>query len=300
MTAAATAYSVDLQCFALREHPDYQPAAAAGGGGGGGGSSELFSWGGARGWMAELTAIAAQKRRGGHVELSEERQRRQDAVVASLKERLTPVSGSASASASGKGEGGGGGGGGLLQLGKRRATLLRAPLPAQAQAGGGRVTMGRRAITADDDAAAAAAVAAGVGGGGGSASSSLSPTSKPPAGKKSRSSSSSNATAAAASSSAAAAAAAGVVGISGGGDIAVSLSAERQYRQQLQRRVQQLESEVAQGRALVAKREQERDHYRNYNMKLLAHNTNLRIAVREAQPTVPGEYSTSHSRSDIQ
>ena len=292
MTAAATAYSVDLQCFALREHPDYQPAAAAGGGGGGGGSSELFSWGGARGWMAELTAIAAQKRRGGHVELSEERQRRQDAVVASLKERLTPVSGSASASASGKGEGGGGGGGGLLQLGKRRATLLRAPLPAQA--GGGRVTMGRRAITADDDAAAAA-------GGGGGASSSLSPTSKPPAGKKSRSSSSSsssNATAAAASS--AAAAAAGVVGISGGGDIAASLSAERQYRQQLQRRVQQLESEVAQGRALVAKREQERDHYRNYNMKLLAHNTNLRIAVREAQPTVPGEYSTSHSRSDIQ
>jgi hypothetical protein len=153
--------------------------------------------------------------------------------------------------------------------------------------------MGRRAITADDDAAAAAA-----GGGGGGASSSLSPTSKPPAGKKSRSSSSSSSNATAAASSAAAAAA-GVVGISGGGDIAVSLSAERQYRQQLQRRVQQLESEVAQGRALVAKREQERDHYRNYNMKLLAHNTNLRIAVREAQPTVPGEYSTSHSRSDI-
>jgi hypothetical protein len=45
----------------------------------------------------------------------------------------------------------------------------------------------------------------------------------------------------------------------------------------------------------VGKREQERDHYREYNMKLLAHNTNLRTAVRQHQDTAAGSQSAFHN-----
>jgi chromosome segregation ATPase len=69
---------------------------------------------------------------------------------------------------------------------------------------------------------------------------------------------------------------------------AATLSAERQHRSDLERRVKQLEGELAETKAMLRKLEQERDNYRSYNVKLLAHNINLRTAVRDAQQTVPG------------
>jgi hypothetical protein len=96
--AASLTYCVNINCFAMRDHPKY----AADG-----------LWGGSKGWMAEMTAIAAQRRRG--AELSEERQRRQDAVLASLKVKLAAVQVGDSAA------------GGLLELGGVGGALLNAP-----------------------------------------------------------------------------------------------------------------------------------------------------------------------------
>ena len=90
--AGSLTYCVNINCFAMRDHVKY----AAG------------IWGGSKGWMAEMTAIAAQRRRG--AEISEERQRRQDKVLASLKAKLA-VEGSGDT-------------GGLLSLGGVGGALL--------------------------------------------------------------------------------------------------------------------------------------------------------------------------------
>lgn len=119
-----TSYSVNLHSFAAREQLAAAPLPSATPSPSSALASHTatgFSWGGAGGWMAELTAIAAQKRRGGHVELSEERQRRIDAVISALKQRLAPVEKDV---------------GGLLQLGPAQGVLLSMPLQPPAPEGG--------------------------------------------------------------------------------------------------------------------------------------------------------------------
>jgi hypothetical protein len=195
--------------------------------------------------MAELTAIAAQKRRGDHVELSEERQRRSGAVISSLKQRLTPVE---------KGVGG------LLQLEATQGVLLSMP-PEQVTIQGtrGAVVSGEQQERVGGQPRQRSPSEIDLDGHG-------SPG-RVGVGKKPRRS--------------------GGATTNSDAD-AATLSAERQHRSDLDRRVKQLEDELAETKAMLKMREQERDNYRSYNIKLLAHNTNLRTAVREAQQTVPG------------